>query len=333
MSVRLVEVTRSGLVESVHNGSIAVVDSSGKLKYGLGNTDRLTFFHSSAKPLQAIAALEAGAAEEFDLDLKEIAIMMSSHSGEKEHIEVLNKIIDKLGIEENELECGIAEPVNKEVLKELYSAGLVPSSLHCNCSGKHLGFIAASKLKGFPIEGYYKPEHPLQKLLTGIISDFSRIDAQSIICATDGCGVPVYALPLKNMALAYANLCDPDFMDGRYKKSQNYILSAMTMYPEMVAGRGRLDTELMKRFGHMIIGKAGAEGVYCIGLTGEKTGIAIKIDDGSQRAIGSVVIEVLLQLGVLDAGEARQMKDFWKPEILNNRKEKVGEIRAIFEMA
>lgn len=332
MSAKLVEVVRANLIESVHMGSLAVVSSAGGLLHGLGDVDRPTYFHSSAKPLQGIAALDAGIAEEYGLDLREIAVMISSHSGESEHIGVLEGIMEKIEVGEEALECGISDPVGRDVLKELYESGSALSKLHCNCSGKHLGMLAACKVKGYRTEDYHRKDHPVQERIKRVLAEFCGVSEESMADAVDGCTVPVYAVPLRNMALAYANLCDPGFMGGKYEKSQNYILSAMTLYPEYVAGKDRLDTVLMKRFGSRVVVKAGAEGVYCAGLIGRATGIALKIEDGALRAASPAIFEALLQLGVLSDEEAEDLNEFRRPPLLNNKGEAIGEIRPVFRL-
>ena len=145
MSVKLVEVIRAGVIESIHRGDLAVVDCNGDMLYSLGDVERITFFRSTAKPLQALAALECGIAGKFGLDLKEIAIIMSSHIGEEEHINILSSLMEKIGVNEKMLRCGIHEPYSMQALKRLYETGRVPGELHCNCSGKHLGLMAASR--------------------------------------------------------------------------------------------------------------------------------------------------------------------------------------------
>lgn len=332
MSVILAEVTRGQLVESIHRGDIAVVHSSGKILYHAGDVERLTYMRSSSKPIQAVAVLECGVAEKFNLDLKEIAVLLSSHSGEKEHVEVLAGIAEKLGIAEEVLRCGTHIPLGKNAARELAAAGKDPTSFHCTCSGKHLGHIAAALAKGLSPDGYYKKDYEVQLIIKETIARFSRIGKDDIILGLDGCGVPVYGLPLKNMALAYANLCNESFMDGQYNKSQNYVTSAMTMHPEMVAGGDRLDTVLMKRLGDRILCKFGDEGVYCTGIIGKGVGIALKIEDGSDRAVGAVIIETLLQMGIIKREEAEELHFYWNPKILNNRKEQVGEIRPVFRL-
>ncbi|MCX8131637.1 MAG: asparaginase [Clostridia bacterium] len=332
MPVKLVEVTRSNLVESIHRGDVVIARSDGSILYSLGDQHRLTFLRSASKPIQAIAALEAGIVEKFGLDLWEVALMTASHSGEKQHIEVADSIMKKIGIDEEQLECGIHEPLGKEAAKELSAAGKEPSKLHCNCSGKHLGIIAAAIAKGLPVKNYSQVDHPIQKDVERVVSHFSSVEENKIIKGSDGCGITVYGIPLMNMALAYANLCDNGFMDGKYAKSQNYVQSSMTMYPEMVSGVGRIDYELMKNFGDRVIGKIGAEGVYCAGIIGKSIGIAIKIDDGNNRAAGPAILQVLLQLKVINSEEIERLKEFYNPDIVNHKGEKVGEIRAVFKV-
>lgn len=332
MPVKLVEVLRGELAESVHNGHIAVVSSDGTILHELGDSGRIAFFHSAAKPLQAVAVLEAGVAESFGLDLKEIAVMASSHSGTKEHIEVLKGIMSKLKVNEDMLQCGAQEPLDKEAARELYKEGLCPTRLHCNCSGKHLGFIAASLLKSLGVEDYHKFEHPFQAEIRKTLSLFGGLPESGIKSAVDSCGVPVYGMPLKNMARTYANLCSRGFSGGKYEGAQNYIISAMTMYPEMVAGKGRFDTEMMRNFGDRLIVKTGAEAVCCAGLPGKGIGVAVKIDDGNARAVEPVMLQTLMQMNVIGEDEARKVEQFLRPAVLSLRGEKIGEIRTVFRL-
>ena len=332
MPVKLVEVVRSGIVESVHRGDIVVVNTEGKILYEMGDAERLTFFRSAGKPITAVALIESGIVEEYDLNLKEIAIIASSHSGDTEHIEILTGIIKKLGINEEILECGEHAPTGKKAARELIASGVYPTRLHCDCSAKHLGMIAASKVKGIQIKGYSNKEHLIQKKIEKIMVEFSGVNEDRIIKGIDGCGVPVYAVPLKNIATAYANLSNDNFLDGKYKKSQNYLISSMTMYPEMIGGEGRFDTILMRCFGDRLFGKFGAEGVYCVGIIGKGVGLAFKIEDGNDRGVGPSVLETLLQMKVITKNEIVKMKDFWNPDIINNNGDKVGEIRAVFKL-
>jgi L-asparaginase II len=331
VSIKLVEVTRGEVVESIHRGDIAVVRHDGCVLYRLGDVDHVRFMRSSSKPIQAVAALECGIVEKYGLDLPEIAMIMSSHSGEKKHTEVLTEMMRKIGINAENLHCGIHPPVSADAAKELISEGQKPSSLHCNCSGKHLGQIAAVKAKGLPLENYDQLGRGIQPEIQEIVAKFSGIETAQIKLGIDGCGIPVYGVPLKNMALAFANLCNENFMDGRYAKSQKYVINAMQTHPEMIAGKGRFDTEIMTNFGDRLVGKSGDEGVCCVGLTGKGIGIALKIEDGHTRAIGPAMLETLIRLGVIKSEEMPTvLKDLWNPDIKNHKEEKVGEIRAVF---
>lgn len=331
MSVSLVDVTRSNVVESIHYGDVVVVDNKGNTLFQSGDSERLTFFRSSAKPIIAVASLASGIVEKFGLTLKEIATITSSHRGEEEHIKVIEGMMDKIGINRSTLLCGIREPNSKEAAKELTARGESPSELHCNCSGKHVGIIASVIAKGLPVEGYLSYEHMIGKYIEGVVSDFCGMKPQDIIKGIDGCGLTVYAIPLKNMAFSYANLVDESFKDYKYEKSQNYVLRAMTSHPEMVAGNGHLDTELMRLTGDRLIGKSGAEGVYCAGIREKGIGIALKIADGNSRAVGPVILELLFRMGIINADELDKLKEFYNPSILNNRDERVGDLRVSSE--
>jgi L-asparaginase II len=332
MSVKLVEVTRGDMVESIHRGDIVVVDNEGNLLYKLGDANHLCYMRSASKPIQVIAALEAGIVEKYGLSLAEIALSMSSHSGEKIHIDTLNSMMQKTAISIEAVRCGIHEPLGNEAARKLVADGLMPNSLHCTCSGKHLAQLAAVKAKGLSIDDYDKLGGGIQPEILNIISAFSGVKVSRIRLGIDGCGIPVYGIPLKKMAFAYANLCSNTFMNGKYSRSQEYVLKAMATHPEMIGGKGRFDTEMLRHFGDRLIGKFGDEGVYCVGLVGKGTGVALKIEDGHTRAVGPVILETLRQIGVISDEELKPMKDSWKPSIKNHRGEIVGEIKPVFKL-
>lgn len=329
MPVRMVEVLRSGVVESIHYGDAVAIRADGQVICSIGDHERITFFRSTSKPLQAIYFLETGIVEKFGLDLKEVAIISSSHIGENEHIQTLKGILGKIGEDESVLKCGIHEPISKEAAGRIAASGGKLTVLHNNCSGKHIGLIATSKTKGYEIEGYYKENHSVQIGAQSIIAEFANLEPSTMQKGFDGCGVPVIAAPLKNLAQAYANLCNNEFMGGKYIKSQNYLLSAMTMYPEMIGGKGRTDSELMKQFGGRIICKLGDEGVFCVGVIGKGIGIALKIEDGSMRALGPAVINLLINLGIIGNNEVNELEKIWRPPVINHKGDIVGEIHPL----
>lgn len=315
----LAEVTRGQLTESIHRGSIAVVDEIGNILSHIGNPEIVTYYRSASKPIQALPIITLRAVNKFKLTDKEIAILCASHSGEEKHITILEGLLKKLNLSKDMLQCGIHPPLHTPSAIKLWNNSVEPDVLHNNCSGKHLGMLIMCKYYGWSIDNYLSPEHPLQQMLLRVMKEFHNYE--DVKMGIDGCGVPVYALPLKEIAKGYAIL-------SNFKK----ITECMTKYPELIAGTDRIETIMMETLGHKIIAKTGAEGILCIGLVGKGIGISIKVEDGSERALGCIGIEVLKQLGFLTKEELVQLGSKHKVSIKNHRSEIVGEIRPIFTL-
>ncbi len=326
----LVEVTRNPLVESIHRGSIAVTDTTGNLLAWAGDPEITTFFRSAAKPIQALPVITSGAAEKFGLTDAELAIICSSHSGEEDHVKIITDLLAKLGLSMDVLQCGTHPPFNNPSAIEIWRKGLHPTSLHCNCAGKHLGMLAICKVLGWSTENYLKLEHPLQQLLLAKIKEYHNCN--DIVVGVDGCGVPVYGLSLKEMAKGFARLGKPNMLPPEIAHATKRLVTAMTNNPKLVAGTGRIDTILMEVLGPRVVSKAGAEGIQCLGLLDQGIGIAIKIEDGSIRATAPTLIEVLRQLGVLSESELEQLHSKHFVPIKNQHKEIVGELRPVFKL-
>ncbi len=326
----LVEVTRNPLIESIHRGSIAVMDVVGNLLAWAGDPGITTFYRSAAKPIQALPVITSGAADKFGLTDAELAIICSSHSGEDDHVKVITDLLEKLGFPLDILQCGTHPPFNSTSAIEIWRKGLQPTALHCNCSGKHLGMLAICKVMGWSTDNYLKIEHPLQQLLLAKIKEYHHFN--DIVVGIDGCGVPVYGLPLKEMAKGFARLSKPNILPAEIANASKRLVTAMTKHPKLVAGTGKLDTILMEILGPKVVSKAGAEGVQCLGLLEQGIGIAIKIEDGAIRATAPTCIEVLRQLGVLSKKELQQLKSKHNVPIKNQRNEIVGEVRPVFKL-
>lgn len=329
---KVVEVTRNGMIESVHDGNVAVVRSDGSLVCYFGDPDQTCYFRSSGKPLILLSHLTKGIYEAFGLTLKELAIMASSHSGGQQHIETLKSVAAKIGVGEDDLNCGIREPYGLNEKFELYGTGLRPSQWHNNCSGKHLGFIAACKVMGWSTENYWEITHPIQRDVLACIAEFTDIPEDKIHLGIDGCGVPVFGVPLKRMALAYARLFDTTFAGGKYKEAQELLYSAVKQYPEMIAGSGRLDTELIRCTRGELFGKMGADGVFCVHSRRLGIGIAVKIQDGSVRAVDPVVMETLKQTGVLEEEQLQRLNHFHYPPVITWTGKNTGLINPVFQL-
>lgn len=327
----LVEVTRGPLVENVHRGHVAVVDWQGNLLYSAGAPHHLTYWRSSAKPFQALPVVESGAADRFGIVPKELALFCASHSGEKIHTETVLGIFQKIGLDPSLLQCGVHMPYHAETARSMTQAGEKPTSLHSNCSGKHSGMMTLIAHLGYDPATYLQLGHPLQQLILDYVAEFCDYPRQEIVIGTDGCGVPVHGLPLFNMALAYARLVHPQGDQKRIAACRR-ITDAMMTHPEMVGGTERFCTDLMSAAQGALVGKAGAAGVYCVGLMREGIGIAVKCEDGSSRGRDPVVVEILQQLGALTGEQLASLGKYHHPQNINHRKEKCGEVMPVFKL-
>lgn len=331
MSEVLVHVMRGEQVESVHRGNIVVVDGSGKVLHALGDPGKVTFWRSAAKPFQVLPMVEAGGIEAFGFTGEEIALMAASHNGEPEHIKVLKGILCKVGYAEDDLECGSASPLHGRTARELLGRGEAFGQVHNPCSGKHGSMLALARLMGVSQKGYSQLSHPVQQKMLEVVANCTGTNPQSLIVGIDGCGVPVFGMPLKNMALAYAALTgSPMHISEQRREALKMIKRAMTEHPFYVAGTGRPDTAIMKATGGRVLAKVGSEGIYCMSTEG--LGIAIKVGDGSSRAVGPIAIELLSQLGLLQKYELEGLAKFHSPQIKNHRQDAVGSIKPVFSL-
>ena len=336
----LVEVWRGPIIESLHRGHLIAVNGNGDTVAELGAPETVTYIRSSGKPFQTIPLITSGAAERFGFNDQEIAIACGSHSGEPIHVETVQAMLSKIGLDESALRCGVHEPFSVEVTRELTRKQLPPSVLQNNCSGKHAGMLAVAKHLSAPLETYDAPAHPVQRLILQSVSDFSSLPTHRIAIGTDGCAAPVFGISVHAMALMYARLVNPpaDFAPA-VKDACRRIVKAMIDYPEMVGGtKDRLDTEMIRAGNGRLISKIGAEGVYTVGVlpfdewpTG--LGLALKVEDGDdKRARPPAVIEALRQLGVLAEGDVAALASYAPTPITNRRGERVGEARAAFSL-
>lgn len=336
----LVEVWRGRVVESRHRGHIAAVEGDGRLIAHAGEPETVTYLRSSGKPFQAIPLVTSGAADRFGFDARELAIACGSHSGEDIHAETVARMLEKIGLDESFLKCGTHEPYDLTTAERLRASGERPTVLRNNCSGKHTGMLALAVHLGARPEEYDLPDSPVQRSILRAVSQFSGLDAVDVVVGTDGCGVPVFGMPVRAMARMYASLVAPpsDF-DEETRRACARLTEAMTSYPEMVGGtRERFDTEVMRACGASVVSKIGAEGVYTAGVLPSERwpkglGLAFKIEDGEdRRARSTIAIEALRQLDVLNEDALKALRTYASFAVKNHRGENVGEIRASFRL-
>ena len=322
MSKTVVQAFRASTIESVHQVAAAVVDSSGKLRYSVGDPELVTFLRSSAKPFQALAVVESGAAEAYGLTQQEIAIIAGSHNGEKKHVKLVRGILKKVGLNKSHLQCGTHVPHHYTAL------GINPpkkrfSSLQHNCSGKHAGMLVTCVYEGWNLKDYLNPRHRVQKLITKKISELCEYPERKIKIGIEGCGAPTPALPLKNMAVGFSKLKSFRARGERTSQSLQVVADSMWRYPDMISGRGRLDYDVTVTSKRNILSKAGAEALHCAVILDQQCGFAVKILDGSRRALGPAAIEVYRQLGMLNRSQIRGLRELASPPVFNHQGKKV----------
>jgi L-asparaginase II len=338
----LVEVTRGPIVESIHFGALVVVDSTGKTVASVGNPDTQAYLRSSAKPIQVLPFVEAGGVEHFQISDRELAVMCASHNGTDEHVRVIQGLQTRLGLSAADLLCGMHTPGDHATADRMLLNHEENSPLRHNCSGKHTGMMAAALLRELPTADYINPQHPVQQTIFQVFSEMTGIPVSDMDFGIDGCSAPVFAVPMRAAAWAFAQLADPSALPEPRRSSLQQIFRAMTTNPDMVAGPGAFDTILMEVGNGKILTKGGAEGYQAIsvlpgacGAGSPGYGITIKISDGDlagARARTVVAIEVLCHLGVLDQSQLEALKEFSARALYNWRHIEVGQIRSCFKI-
>lgn len=347
----LVRQTRDGVVESVHRGDIVEVDAAGRMLRVLGDPDRVVYLRSTVKPHGLVALLRAGGQQEFDLTADEIAVMVSSHSGEDLHVRTIQAMLRRVGVSQTVLACGAeGMPIDALTAARLARDGEHPGPLRHMCSGQHAALILLAKLGGWDLETYWQADHPAQAAYRDGVAAAYAVPAGSIRTAIDGCGVLTYAFPLREVARAYAILADPSALpedDPRAALGGDLttIRDAMMAYPELVAGsRDRLDTSLMKAAGGRVVSKSGMEALRGMGiLRGPRgngseapaSGMAIKIEDGDgyDRGTWAASVEALRQAGVLDGQSLRVLARYHVPRYLDPHGRTSAEAVPEFDLA
>jgi L-asparaginase II len=319
----LVEVYRAGVLESFHRGSICIVNEYGVIIFSAGDARQLCYPRSAMKLLQVLPLIELGGMEHFGFTLEEIAVMCGSHNAEAEHLRVVESILKKIDATKDMLLCGPQYPTAKKAADELIKNGIKPHHIHNNCSGKHAGMLALCKLLNHSNENYLKPKHPIQQLIKDTCAKLYEYDANKMITALDGCSAPIFSVPVYNQALAYKNLVSTD------NKACKIVVEAISAYPFMVAGSGRYCTDMMRVTAPGIIGKTGAEGVFCMSFTQQKVGVCIKIDDGKMLPQYNIAQALIEASGLFSSEQLAPLHHYAQAPLTNFNKLQTGEIKVI----
>ncbi len=324
----LAEVTRGSMVESRHRGSAVVVDADGAVVLSLGDVDRLVFPRSAVKAIQALPLLESGAADRFGLSEPEIALAVSSHSGEPLHAETSLAMLVKAGRDAGCLECGAHWPLNEAAARALSASGAEPSALNNNCSGKHAGFVCLACGLDEDSAGYVKRDHAVQRAVHAALEEVTGAEHSAEYMGTDGCSIPSYAVPLGALALGFARLGTGHGFAPERAKAAARIRKAVAAHPFMVAGTDRFDTRVMGLLGERVFIKTGAEGVYCCAIPELGYGIALKCDDGAGRASQIAMAALIARLLPMDEATAAAFAPLREAVLKNWNGIEVGRVRA-----
>lgn len=303
----LIHVLREGLTESIHHCQAVVADSRGRSLAMAGSNTTSVFARSALKPFQALAMLSTGIRERYRLSEKDIAIMCGSHQGTMAHARQVFGMLWRADLAPELLSC--PTPPEK------------PSPLCHNCSGKHAAMLMASRTQNWTLQDYAQRQHPVQALVRAKLAELLQMPSEEFLCARDDCGVPTYQLQLNQMASLFAQLTAGERAD------LESVARAMTHQPEMVAGSGRFDTELMRATQGELVSKSGAEGIQCIGRVGEGMGLAIKVQDGAARAKYALALHLLQSMGWIQPAAAEMLGERFLSIGPYTRLEVQGELR------
>lgn len=350
------QLTRGDIVESIHFGAVAVVESTGRLAAWYADPSLVTFTRSSAKPLQALPFLENGGMSFFGLTLQEVALLCASHSGTDAQVAVIRSIQAKTGVSEDDLMCGVHTVYDRKTAEAMRARGEVPTPNRHNCSGKHTGMLAYARMLGISTDptamAYIDPRHPVQRKILSTLAEMVDLKPEDVHIGIDGCSAPNFALPLQSSALAFARICQPEGLSDARAETSHLISKAMLTYPDMIGGPDNFDTTLMQAAQGRVICKGGAEGFQAFGIMpgaispgSPALGVAFKISDGDLKGHNfpagdprghvrpAVALEILRQLGVFDAQDLEKVSEFG-PEfpVENWRKLRVGLASPCFKL-
>ena len=314
----LVRVRRGEHVESQHRGSWVLVDDAGTVLDGDGDVEFPVFARSSVKSLQALPLLETGAAERFGYTEAELALALASHNAEPIHTEAVAALLARLGLGEDDLQCGPQPPGDPETRARRLVAGLPPRRIDNNCSGKHAGFLALALHLGVPVERYLDPESEGQRLVRAAVLETSGTREDELYVAVDGCSAPTFRLPLARLATAFARVANPDGLPPARRRACEAMHRAVDRHPELIAGNhGRICTDLARVGRGRLFPKIGGEAVYGIGIRGARRGLAVKIDDGNTRGLHALVVRLLERFEFLDR-DALLALERWRERTVRN---------------
>lgn len=327
-----VNIFRGDIVESSHLVTAIMLDKDGNTLKEWGDISRLINPRSTIKPIQALSFVHSGAAEAYGISNPEIALACSSHDGEAIHTDLVKSWLPKIGLEISDLQCGTHAPKVKSVVNEMIKKD-IPFDATCNnCSGKHMGMLTTCRHRSWDTEDYLNPDHPLQTEIFDRISDLAEYDVRQVKAGTDGCSAPTPAIPIKNMALAFANYTNTEKHPSELAASIERILSAIQEHPFLVSGTQQFDSILMHAAKGKVFSKKGAEGNHWLYIPDQKKTVYLKVEDGDtpeRRAEFATAGALLQMMEAIDAETAKTIQPFTNPTLRNWKGLPIGHIEVL----
>lgn len=325
----LAEAIRGNWVENRHRGAYVIVDADGAVIASGGDAECPVFPRSAIKSMQALAIFDRHAVDRFHHRSEELALACASHHGEDAHVSNVAQFLSRMGLSEADLECGAHQPTNAEARNALRAAGVEPSALHNNCSGKHSGMLSVALAMGVPTAGYVQRDHDVQRAVRAAVEYVIGEALTEDRCGTDGCSIPTWAAPLRAWARGFARMATGRGLDQVHAAGAQALFDAATGHPHLVAGTGHLDTLVMEAFRGRVMQKGGAEGVQCGAIRDKGWGYALKCDDGNMAASQAMVAALLLRHADPDSDQRAVLEQFARQPTRNVRGTVVGELRAV----
>ncbi|HEY4671770.1 MAG TPA: asparaginase [Gemmatimonadaceae bacterium] len=325
-----VSVTRGDFTESIHRVHAAIVGEGEELVGAARDADSATFWRSCAKPFQIIPFLSSGGFDALGWGEEQLAVSCASHGGEPEHVAIVGQMLHDIGLEGGDLACGPHDPSSQRGAKIVRESGERPTRLHNNCSGKHTAMLALARKKGWATRGYERRDHNVQRAILHEISLWTGVPCGKIVQAVDGCGVVVFGMTLEQMARAYSRFAVAAARGEEYPRR---VVNAMSKHPFLVGGSDRFDSALIAETEGKVISKVGAEGVHCALLPDRGIGIALKVEDGNQRAQWPALLRLLQELEALPDPVPARLREWMHKPVKNTRGECVGEIAMRVDVA
>ncbi len=322
---------RGELIDLTHQGYICIVDENSNVIFSVGSPDEKVFYRSSSKPIQALPLIARGLDREYGLTEEETAIFAASHAGEKFHIAALESIAEKAGLTEDMWIMKPTVPVSKAANEERIREGKAPRKFYHNCAGKHAALIITQRALGGEIEDYWKLDSKVQQEVLRTVALMSECREEDITVGIDGCGVPVFAVGMKNIAAAFKNLaCLDTIKDEGLRRAAETFVPRMNKYSHMIRGTGYLCSIINQDSN--IVAKGGAAGVYGCGLKKERLGISMKLADGCEDVWPFILSEIFKAIGYENGETIEKLDALHGPNIYNDNDTLVGHWEPMFKV-